>query len=550
MATNLKWVLTCFEQVSGMRINFDKSEMIPLNLDPDEITNLGEILGCPIGKFPIKYLGVPLHVEKLSREDLQPLLDKILKRIAGWRGKLLSYKGRLTLIKTCLASIPVYLLSFFKFPKWALDMINSQMANCLWNDYEGHRKIHLANWQMVCMKQEFGGLGIPNLHDLNICLLGSLVKRYMAGEGKIWKFFVDFKYLKTAPNIFCGKTLGTSQFWKGVMWAAKAVKMGSRWIVGEGAKIRFWEDSWFGTSPLTIQFWDLYCICREQCNTIQQVWDGQTLRISFRRVFDDQMMLKWFELEEIARSIVLTENCDSLVWQYEASGQYSSSSLYTVINFRGVTPVFLPAVWKITVPPRVHVFLWLLFYNKLMTRDNLLKRNLKKPEDCVFCSCKESICHLFFECVVAQEIWTMVSCLLGRTVGGNIESVASLWVAGKQLDHVNTICSAVLWAIWKFRNNMIFNGVPWISVKQIWWLVLRLVKKWKVIYKEHMMARLENSEDQLQQLPAADNVGVMWARPGLDTKHPGLPHARGVVASTPSPVSTLDFGFLASPVCM
>lgn len=97
---------------------------------------------------------------------------------------------------------------------------------------------------------------------------------------------------------------------------------------------------------------------------------------------------------------------------------------------------------------------------------------------------------------------------------------------------------------------MIFNGVPWISVKQIWWLVLRLVKKWKVIYKEHMMARLENSEDQLQQLPAADNVGVMWARPGLDTKHPGLPHARGVVASTPSPVSTLDFGFLASPVCM
>ena len=131
LATNLRWVLTCFEQVSGMRINFDKSQLIPMNLESEEAASLAEVFGCPIGKFPIKYLGVPLHYDKLTREDLQPLLDKILKRIAGWRGKLLSYKGRLILIKSCLASIPVYLLSFFKFPKWALDMINSQMTNCL-----------------------------------------------------------------------------------------------------------------------------------------------------------------------------------------------------------------------------------------------------------------------------------------------------------------------------------------------------------------------------------------------------------------------------------
>jgi hypothetical protein len=33
-------------------------------------------------------LGVPLHFEKLRREDLQPLLDSLLSRMAGWRGKL------------------------------------------------------------------------------------------------------------------------------------------------------------------------------------------------------------------------------------------------------------------------------------------------------------------------------------------------------------------------------------------------------------------------------------------------------------------------------
>jgi hypothetical protein len=95
-----------------MRINYSKSELIPLGLEPEEIEALANILECTIGEFPIKYLGIPLHYDKLRRADLQPLIDKILKRIAGWRGKLLSYADRVLLIRTCLASIPVYLLFF------------------------------------------------------------------------------------------------------------------------------------------------------------------------------------------------------------------------------------------------------------------------------------------------------------------------------------------------------------------------------------------------------------------------------------------------------
>jgi hypothetical protein len=214
---NLKKVLTCFEQVSGMRINYSKSELIPLGLEPEELETLANILECTIGEFPIKYLGIPLHHDKLRRADLQPLIDKILKRIAGWRGKLLSYAARVLLIRTCLASIPIYLLSFFKFPKWALDLINSQMANCLWNDFEGHRKLHLANWKLICRKKEFGGLGIPDLANVNLCLLASWIKRYSQDDGKLWKTMVDHKYNTRNPNIFCSDDAGVSRFWKGVM---------------------------------------------------------------------------------------------------------------------------------------------------------------------------------------------------------------------------------------------------------------------------------------------------------------------------------------------
>jgi hypothetical protein len=33
---NLKWILSFFEQLCRMRINFNKCDLIPINIDPDE----------------------------------------------------------------------------------------------------------------------------------------------------------------------------------------------------------------------------------------------------------------------------------------------------------------------------------------------------------------------------------------------------------------------------------------------------------------------------------------------------------------------------------
>jgi hypothetical protein len=117
-----------YEQLSGMKVNFHKSELLPMNLDQEETQRFAHIFSCPVGSFSLKYLGVPLHFDVLSRDDIQPLVDKLLKKIAGWRGKLLSLVARAMLIQTCLASIPIYLLSFIKFPKWAIKLLNTHMA--------------------------------------------------------------------------------------------------------------------------------------------------------------------------------------------------------------------------------------------------------------------------------------------------------------------------------------------------------------------------------------------------------------------------------------
>ena len=126
------------------------------------------------------------------------------------------------------------------------------------------------------------------------------------------------------------------------------------------SQVRFWLDTWFGTSPFSVQFWDIYCICNEQNATISQIWDGTTVKLSFRRNFSATLMEQWYELESICNSIILSPDCDSLIWEHTVDGQYSSSSLYNIISFRGVTPVFIPSVWSLVVPPRINIFLWLL----------------------------------------------------------------------------------------------------------------------------------------------------------------------------------------------
>src|SRR6185437_2666907 len=94
-------------------------------------------------------------------------------------------------------------MSTIKFPKWAIDAINSQMANFFWNDQEDRHKYHLANMQLIAQKKEFGGLGIPDLRNLNLCHLAAWVSRYHLNENTLWTNMTDFKYETDKPNIFC-----------------------------------------------------------------------------------------------------------------------------------------------------------------------------------------------------------------------------------------------------------------------------------------------------------------------------------------------------------
>jgi hypothetical protein len=58
-----------YETLAGIKINYDKTEIIPMNLLPQETHLLITLIDRKVSSFPIKYLGVPLHDKKIKIRD-------------------------------------------------------------------------------------------------------------------------------------------------------------------------------------------------------------------------------------------------------------------------------------------------------------------------------------------------------------------------------------------------------------------------------------------------------------------------------------------------
>jgi hypothetical protein len=130
----------------------------------------------------------------------------------------------------------------------------------------------------------------------------------------------------------------------------KVVKMGYRWNVGNGKRIRFWEDRWFESCSLAIQFWDIYSIANEQGISLRDDWDGCNLKLTFRRTIDSNTMDLWYEMLQLVISVQFIKEEDDIIWQYISSGKYYVQSLYAVVNKRGETYLYPPLMWKLKIP--------------------------------------------------------------------------------------------------------------------------------------------------------------------------------------------------------
>lgn len=69
------------------------------------------------------HLGIPMNGQRIPSWGFNSIIAKIDNAISGWRAKLLSFAGKVVLIKSIIFSIPIFCLAGCKVPYSVIDKI-------------------------------------------------------------------------------------------------------------------------------------------------------------------------------------------------------------------------------------------------------------------------------------------------------------------------------------------------------------------------------------------------------------------------------------------
>jgi hypothetical protein len=257
---NLKFILYCLKEMSGLKINYHKSEVIVVGASKEESTKIANCLNCREGELPMKYLGVPVTTTKLYTVDLMYVGLKVEKRLPAWHGLMVSSGGKSILIESSLSSLPNYTMGVYLLPEEVHHKMDSARANFYW-DSSQKKKYHMVKWADLARPKDFRELGFTDTRLMNKCLLSKWIIKLERGDTDLCTKMLRNKYLHER-GFFGSNVRGRSQFWKGLHEAKHICQSGLKYVVGNGKKPRFWHEVWLGECPLRIRFNKLFMICR------------------------------------------------------------------------------------------------------------------------------------------------------------------------------------------------------------------------------------------------------------------------------------------------
>ena len=132
------------------------------NVDPDKREALTNMLGFNSTTNLGKYLGFPIKHPGRQRHNFDFILDRVKKKLAGWKTNLLSMAGKMVLIQASSSTIPSYVMQSNFLANKILKGIDRVNKNFLWESSDHTRKMYWVNWNEVTKPKESGGLGLQS----------------------------------------------------------------------------------------------------------------------------------------------------------------------------------------------------------------------------------------------------------------------------------------------------------------------------------------------------------------------------------------------------
>jgi hypothetical protein len=224
-----------FEAASELKVNLAKLVLILVS-NVQQVDSLAGILGCEVSTLPVEYLGIPLGAPHNVTHIWNRVIEKIERRMAGWKWSLLSKGGRVTLIKSTLANIPMYYMSLYKLPVRVANRIEKLQCDFLWGGLGEEFKYYLvvqgmlSDYSRQAWHKKVGGFQLGFIRQMVVV---------EAKYGSIWGGW--------CPCIHRG-VLGVSLWNICLGW--KIFSRHIRLVIGDETRVRFWHDRWCGDTNL------------------------------------------------------------------------------------------------------------------------------------------------------------------------------------------------------------------------------------------------------------------------------------------------------------
>lgn len=310
------------------------------------------------------------------------IIKKIRKRLAGWKARILSFGGRITLINYVLCSIPIYTMASNMVPKSVLKCIDKFMANILWNS-QGESCAHWVSWESVCSPKEEGGLRIYKLDTVRNILNTKLLWLVLTGNC-LWSRYAKSEYFRRwDPH----NTSSQSPLWKSIISHYQTLGEHSRWIVGED-NLHCWSNNLCGERLCGPQLYDNTLLVTHGLTILDELWEfiPTHLRPLVSCISRDQMQP------------------DRLVFTVAESGKFTFKAFRGVIRTQGRSRNWAKMIWHKSLLPNISAFLWKVLRHAVPVDSRIKTTGVIMAFLCHCCRFpeEESVAHLFLHSEVAQ----------------------------------------------------------------------------------------------------------------------------------------------------
>jgi hypothetical protein len=454
----LKGLLESFAQSTGLRVNYRKSCLVPLNISMEKAQQLAGVFGCKLESLPFTYLGLPMGTTKPRVEHFETLMNKVERRLTA-TSNFLTHAGRLQLVNSVLSSLPTYAMCSLQLPVTVLKHIDRARKHCLWRGSDINAKMKpLVAWEKCSKPKKKGGLGIINLRSQNSALLLKHLDKFYNRKEIPWIKLIWYAHYPNGQVPHASTDRG-SFWWKDVLNLCDLYRGIASCKVGDGSTVLFWLDLW-NDNVMQTNYPRLFSFAKNKKISVAQFLLNNSLEAQFHLPLSEQAFQEYQRLQDYIQTIQVQENAKDS-WHYIwGNNKYSSSKFYNFPyrNFQPPAPFLW--IWNSKCCNKLRVFTWLLLMDRLNTR-NILKRKRHRLQgnnyNCVLCdgNVEETAFHLFFSCPFSQRCWQQLGIHWNFTASFfQMMAQAKQQLQSPFFMEIFTIAS---WQIWKQRNDKIFD---------------------------------------------------------------------------------------------